>query len=279
MIISDKFRFVFVHIPKCAGTSVRKALISLDDRVGKYQHVKVHDNLGRLDYAHIPLKVLKKYFKEDYLCIENYQAFAIVRDPPSRFPSALAQRLLMYKNRKLNNLTDHEAKREIDEVISYLSCIPKETPVLKPEFIHFARQIDYVEIDGHVPIKTVYTVEEIKYLFAWVERITDQAMRSDDGKNMRLDYNYKTISVLDHTIRGLLQAVLPEQPWITFSSAVKRLLIRSGLLVKEEVHPQLFQSRYVADFISNFYRDDFLLYQKKMTIKKSIGKSLTYESH
>ena len=265
MVISDKFRFAFLHIPKCAGTSVRAALAPLNDRHEEYfvRSVDHHEGLGLLDYHHLPLKVLREYFTDDYRCVEDYLAFAIVRDPTSRFPSSLAQRLLMYKGRNLGDLTANEVRSEIDEIIAQLSSLPSQAPVLKPELIHFARQIDYIEIDGHRPIENIYTVEEMDQLFLEIENITSHSFRADDVKNIRFQYKYPGLIPIDRVARGTLSAVLPASLWIPFSSAIKRALIRNGILQKKpELHSDTFTSCYVQNFISDFYRDDVTLYNE-----------------
>lgn len=49
MIIDDRHRFVFVHIPKCAGTSVRQVLKQFDSYEGRWANAKrEHPELGRL---------------------------------------------------------------------------------------------------------------------------------------------------------------------------------------------------------------------------------------
>ena len=50
MIISDRNKFVFIHIPKCAGTSIRSRVEHLDDRNGAYSsRLDEHPELGLLN--------------------------------------------------------------------------------------------------------------------------------------------------------------------------------------------------------------------------------------
>jgi hypothetical protein len=97
MIISDRHHFVFAHIPKCAGTSVRDALQHLDDRDGFYTgRVDQHPTLGLLDYVHIPLFNLRDHFRSEFEKAGDYWSFAVVRDPFGRFPSAAVALILFF---------------------------------------------------------------------------------------------------------------------------------------------------------------------------------------
>ena len=172
----------------------------------------------------------------------------------------------MYNGLKLDKLTADEVKREIDEVISRLSAVPKQTPVLQPELIHFSRQIDYIEIDGYRPVDNIYAIENINWLFSEIENITSRKLATDDVKNYRFNYKYPVLSSLDYIARSMLETVLPTRLWVPFSSLIKRALIRANILQKTpEAHSDIFESSFVRDFINDFYKDDRLLYRKLST--------------
>ena len=59
MIIDDQNKFVFVHIPKCAGSSIRSKLDVFDTTGGFLRPpVQEVDGVGLLDLAHLPLSEL-----------------------------------------------------------------------------------------------------------------------------------------------------------------------------------------------------------------------------
>ena len=71
MIISHKYKFVFIHIPKTAGTFVTELLLSLDkDAINLYSD----DNNGHQTFFLI--KQMKIYDT-----IKNYTFFTIIRNP------------------------------------------------------------------------------------------------------------------------------------------------------------------------------------------------------
>lgn len=273
MIINDRFRFVFVHIPKCGGTSVRNALSRFDDRNSFYflRALSDHKEIGRLDYAHIPLKLLESYFKDDFECVKKYSGFAVFRDPYARFPSSLAQRLMMFKGQKLELLSRGEVKREIDEVIKYITHESPYVPITNPEFIHFSRQIDYVEIDGNRLIERIYPIEHIDDLLSDIESITGVRINKTARIGERLTYKIKGLETVADLVQRSLISILPRYAWRPVFSFAKQALNFSNLLDRSpRAHGELFDSKYVSEFISDFYKGDFAIYGK-INAEQKIG--------
>ena len=170
MIINDKYEFVFVHIPKCAGTSVHNFIQKFDSEKGIFiGHVGHHLALGKLDYAHIPLFVLHEHFPHEFEALQNYWSFAVVRNPFDRFASSLSERLKNFGAKTIQNYSKKEVRPLIYETINYLSRNQKVRCLLPPEYIHFQRQVDYIWLDGKQIIESIYTIDQIKELFADVE--------------------------------------------------------------------------------------------------------------
>lgn len=72
-MISHKHKCIFIHIPKCAGSSVEKSLM------GK-QYVK-WDEHNKIWVQHATAQQVKKLYCQDY---EDYFSFAFVRNPWDR---------------------------------------------------------------------------------------------------------------------------------------------------------------------------------------------------
>jgi hypothetical protein len=94
-MISHKHRYIFVHIPKCGGTSIEKLLLKIDgislpegDRPLKYLAKSTGDEylLGR-GRQHF---TIRQYPENDYF------RFAFVRNPWSRMVSEYAWRKRIY---------------------------------------------------------------------------------------------------------------------------------------------------------------------------------------
>lgn len=93
MVISSSKRFIFVHIPKCGGTSITKLLdaeLEWNDivlggtKIGEAFKDLWAPRFG-LDKHSLPSEI-KKVIGED--AYQTYKKFVVVRDPVSRFLSA-----------------------------------------------------------------------------------------------------------------------------------------------------------------------------------------------
>lgn len=78
-MINDKHKFIFVHINKCAGTSIKKTLL-------KYQEHNF-DIDGRVDGISRPLRGHVRLEMYPQNKIDNYFTFAFVRNPWERLVS------------------------------------------------------------------------------------------------------------------------------------------------------------------------------------------------
>ena len=91
VLVSDRKRFVFIHNPKAAGSSIRSVLASYDDRDNFYWDHEDNVKLSRVvDKAHITLDDFSVY--PDAPLIEDYFVFGFVRNPYSRVYSAFLER-------------------------------------------------------------------------------------------------------------------------------------------------------------------------------------------
>jgi len=93
MIISDTHRFIFLHNPKCAGTTVRRALSKYDTRNDKFWHFKTipgpfPERDTKIDLAHLSLALVKTYYPDEFRLFEQYLVFGFVRSPIDRLLSA-----------------------------------------------------------------------------------------------------------------------------------------------------------------------------------------------
>ena len=94
MIISDSARFVFIHNPKVGGMTFRTALAPYDTRDNKFfEWQRVPGSKVQIDMAHITLFQLQLLFPKVLDEVATYFKFGFVRDPYTRFLSAVAQHL------------------------------------------------------------------------------------------------------------------------------------------------------------------------------------------
>lgn len=265
MIINHDFRIAFLHIPKCAGTTVRRPLESLN----QWQEAgppwrRAHPNLGMVDYAHLPLAVLRAHFPDAFASVVDYRAFALVRDPYSRFASSVSERIRWGEGALLAKLSPAELKKSLDESIDYLSRQPSSSCCLPLGYIHFQRQSDYIVLDGEPLVDAVYPVERVAQLREEVGACIGAAgskmpefAASPPHANAALMYRNEGLRCAHRVVGPLmarLRRVLP-------ASASKRM-DRWMYVHRDQCAHSLFESEYVRDFVSSYYADDLELYAR-----------------
>lgn len=155
MIISQKHQTVFIHIPKCAGTSVRNMLSDADpdaNRLWGWRWMERHQRYG--DSAHTPLIDLMPPHMEK---VRNLSTFTLTRHPVKRFFSAVAQHLSQHPYRKPK--TPSEILDELTSTnIRY-----------DPAYIHFCPQHFFIYIGRKRHIDHIFSMEEE----GWEERLMD----------------------------------------------------------------------------------------------------------
>lgn len=271
MIISDEYNFVFVHIPKCAGTTVRAPLQKFDSRNGAFtSRVDEHANLGNLDYVHIPLFVLRDYFPEEFEAARRYWSFAVVRDPFDRFASSVSQHVNMYSNKPIQKRKLGEIKRYVDEAIEYLSHQPGGQHRLPPEYIHFQKQVDYVRLDGELLMDSLYAVDEIDQLLADVGQRIGWSLTDGERKSKASRAN-QTMVFRNEALRWVIQGLRPLTIGLgKVLSERRKKKLRDRLYVPRDQRIKgLFDAEYVRDFVSNYYTEDIALYQQVDYKKRS----------
>ncbi len=255
MILSDRYQFVFIHVPKCAGTSVRQAVLPYHDADSRFlKAVERHPDLGEIDFRHLPLALLRQIDPEAFEKLKTYDSFALLRDPAQRFRSALAQRTKMYLGKEFAQLEPAEIRAEIDRVVDYLQGDPA---VIAPEFIHFARQCDYVTMDGAQVVRHLYPIERLDLLGAALGR----HIGTDD---LRIGHANRTTVFrhprLKHLLRGgsaAARRLLPAEMHEALRVRARRKLMKPGIAAPVPA----FDDAAVQAFISSYYAADIALYR------------------
>ena len=260
MIVNDESRFVFVHIPKCAGTSVRNALsIRNDCRFAEWNRRARHRSLGYIDYMHLPLFTLREHFEGQFRRVDSYRSFAVVRDPFARFPSSVSQRLRVYADRPIQTLRDKEILKEVDRVIGHLTHPRRSCGLLAAEYIHFQRQIDYIQLDGEQIVESVYSIGRIDKLLddiadyvgqRWVLRNEHDAGLTNQTVVYRSEFVGRAINAT-RSVRPTISGFLPQ--------GIKQKFRSYAYVPRDERLSSLFGSEYIKDFVSDYYKRDIEL--------------------
>lgn len=261
MIISDEYKFVFVHIPKCAGTSVRNRLQSQFRIDPRFSGTQVHPELGRIDMAHMPLSVLRQHFITEYQKIKTYEAFAVVRDPFDRFPSSMFQRLKMFGEVPAEVMTRRAFAKAVDETIASLSSFRTEE-LLSYDYIHFQKQHSFVYDDDVQIVSTLFPLQDVSRLFEHVGRLIGPAAAHTEVAGV--SHENRSEFFRSDFLSAIASRVMP-----FYTPSVKKRLpgrlrkaLNSLLIVSQsERFQDVFESNHVKQFIRDYYSEDIELFE------------------
>lgn len=255
MIISDKHRFVFVHVPKCAGTSVRKALAPYDDYHGWFNdRIDNHCKFGELDFVHLPLEIMQTVLPKEYKKVVSYDAFAFIRDPESRFQSAFAQYVKVHRKIELAQMENKEINREVSNIINILNS---SEFLIKPELIHFMRQECFLKDQSGYHVENIYPLTEVDRFLADISKKIGDNITLDINQNrtlvMKAPFLRRPAMYASHGIKR----ILPTSSFNIVRQAARHLLMRpvGGEIIKT------FQQPSIREFIHAYYESDFRLYE------------------
>ena len=147
MILSLKYNFIFIHIPKTGGTSIRNALAPYSEDIRPYLTdfgkaiVTGQQRAGlNINPPHVNLVGAAKMLNVD---LKDFLVVCVVRDPIERMKSYY--RYLKYNN-PTHRLHDLAANSSIDEFVERF--ILDEGHDTKTQFSYFAPSEDLI-VKGH----------------------------------------------------------------------------------------------------------------------------------
>lgn len=256
MIICPTHRFVFVHIPKCAGTSVREQISLCDPEQVVLEGVGSHPVLGRLDQVHIPLDLLRRHFPEHYASVRDLDSFAVVRDPLARFGSALRQALWQYGKRPMTLIPPEEVR---ETTLNMLERIAAEGDAPSHRLVHFTRQERFVLDEGRQVTRYLIPLDLVPDLIGYLSRRTGVAMQTGARANRNVDLRLKgPLGRLAVQANHVLWKTLPRSVHRSVRDAALKVLSTrksaaetAGVLDLPEVR----------DFVAEHYAGDIRLYR------------------
>jgi hypothetical protein len=161
MIISENKGFVFLHNPKCGGTTVRECLMRFETTGNFFwEHSKINDR--QVDRAHMPLYILKNQFRPYFDLLDQYFVFMFVRNPYARTVSAFnetneaAFKALSDENNKEMALEQY--RRALNEFV--LNIKPARLSGYFPTFRHCVRQKDLAYIGDKCHADLIMRLED-----------------------------------------------------------------------------------------------------------------------
>ena len=169
MIVSHANRFIFIHNPKCAGSSLRERLQQYHEETEAFWGRRFVPYLGcERDFAHLRLWEMHMLFPDIFFRIPYYRSLVLVRNPYERFLSSLAEYISTYKPDFDVDRTPPAAHcRMAAEIIEHE--LRMETVIGDVKFVHFSPQTWYILVGQrrlvrHVPRSRLVVMNGVKCL-------------------------------------------------------------------------------------------------------------------
>jgi len=215
-----------------------------------------------VDFVHLPLNTLRQYFPEEFDCVMHYESAAVVRDPISRFRSSVSQYLDRQTDRPLRAHTHKSLRASVSELMDQIRRADARSSLLPHHLIHFQRQVDYLFIDGEVVVNHIFPLELCEELFS-LSCLRDAALptistaASTQVKNDARVYRGPAVTIVANLMRRFAPNIAKKLP-LNVKHAIRKHLFTE----RDNVFGEVFQERFIADFISEFYEQDLWFWSK-----------------
>jgi hypothetical protein len=254
MIISDDHEFAFIHIPKCAGTSMRRALRGLDTTGETFFRIADHPMMGLVHLAHLTLADVAEHYPDTVDKIGRYQSMAIVRDPLERFYSAVFQRLREFKLVAQSAISADLVEEDAQSVIAYLEWAPGR---LNLEHVHFNRQCEFVELEGKRIVQHIFPVTRIAEAAKYIHRVTGVEI-GEDRRNPTTELRFAALRPVQRMLRDRYATLVPAER----RARIREKMTRAGFY--SEIPKQRFfqPGGKIERFVRSYYARDFEILQE-----------------
>ena len=191
MLFADGASLAFIEIPKNGSKSIKLALeagfgldsgpiardlgLTPEEFDAAYQRGRVAFNpvVDTSNVDHLSLANLALHMPGTLAAFRQANSFALVRQPRGRFISALLQRLGQFDDHKNLRADDPIVQTEARQTCDWLDG---RGVFADTAYIHFTRQVDFVDLDGERVVDAVFPIERTDAAAAWVEQVTGKAI-------------------------------------------------------------------------------------------------------
>lgn len=188
MPIDKKNKLLFVHIPKCGGTSINEIFKFKK----KFKNLSGVDKQNRIQYSHLTLKQIKKFIK-----LKKYFSFSFIRNPFDKMVSEFFFRKSFKEKNCILYLGQLDLQKlTFDEFVNRISEV-KLTHSLDRTFgeAHLVSQTKYLYVKNKLKINFLGRFEnyeaDLKKLLDKLKRKKGINIKEICHKNSSHHENYK----------------------------------------------------------------------------------------
>jgi hypothetical protein len=252
VVISDPLRLAFLHIPKCAGSTVRNALAPFSSH--RFSEYFDYPDGGRQLFDHLPLADVRTYLPELYEKIVAYESYAILRAPRERFASALAQYLRSFQKMTLSPRSGPLFRQKALDVCARLAD-PDERRAL--EMMFFLKQSAFVNVDGQRVVRHLYDFAALDRLASDIHARHGIALDLGQRRNQGRTEDSAAVRTLKDIGRPFYRRVLSKERTGRMRAALRAVTGNSPA----QLYRELFDDRDICAFVDAFYAEDNALYE------------------
>lgn len=249
MIINREHDFGFVHIPKCAGSTVREQLRDKDDLDGRFYRTMQVEGLGKINGNHVPLRWLAEHFPEDYAALRAVRSYTISRKPMDRFVSAVSQRIRAM-GQEPGNLSAPEIHRLTGEILTDLE---KAQGFPTGLYTIFMRQIDFTRHEGEQVVTEIWPMENIDAFFDMLEDRHRLPLIRDKVWNPTVTYRVPAMAGPLKRAKDMAKKMLPVKSYAALRDLGVKTFTTKGAPKLNEV---LYGTESITAFVADYYRAD-----------------------
>ena len=253
MIISQAHDFGFVHIAKCAGSTIRQQLRDKDDLGQRFYRSMTHPDLGHINANHLSLDVLARYFPDEFAALRAVTSYTVVRAPMDRFISGISQ-FIRDSDREPGDLSEDQIRQTARNVITYMEALSGP-----PDYAHtlFIPQVNYVTLGEEQIIDHIYPMEALDRLFDRMEQVHGLTLVRDKVWNPTVTYRLGATARPLKIAKDVAQSVLPMGAYIRLRDLAIGVFTTRGV---PKMQQALEADSAVKAFVRDYYAEDTRLH-------------------
>jgi hypothetical protein len=254
MIICDDRQFAFIHIPKCAGTSVRRSLRGIDTTGEAFFRIADHPVMGSVHLAHLTLADLAEHYPETFDKVVRYRSMAIVRQPLDRFYSAIFQRLREFKEVAQSAISEEMLEADGEAVIAYLE---RASGRLDLEHVHFNRQCEFVELGRDRIVQDIFPVTRMSEAAEYVRQVAGVEI-GDEKRNQTTQLRFGPLRPLQRLLRERYAKLVSAER----RASIREKMTRAGFYAEVSKERLVKSGGRIERFVRDYYARDFELFEQ-----------------